>query len=114
MAQQRKVVELTTFQEYEAFVAANPVVILKASASWCGPCQTIKSHFGNKVNELPTGVSVILIDINKAPSISRKLSIRSVPCIISIIRGEPCDVIMGANIDGINSFFGKISKLLGQ
>ena len=116
MAQQQKreVVELTTFQEYKNFVATRTVVILKASATWCGPCQTIKPHFINKVNELPLGVSVILIDISKAPSISRKLSIRSVPCMISIIRGQPCDVVMGANIDGINSFFGKIQKLLGQ
>ena len=114
MSEERIVVELSSLSAYQQFVRDNPVVILKAGATWCGPCQTIKPYFIAKVNELPTGVSVMLVDISKAPTISRKLSIRSVPCFISIINGQPCDVITGANKGNLDKFFEKLKKRLGM
>ena len=114
MSQERIVAELSNLAAYQQFIRDNPVVILKASATWCGPCQTIKPYFAEKVNELPTGVSVLLIDISKSPSISRKLSIRSVPCFITIINGQPCDVMTGANKGNLDKFFEKLKKRLGM
>ena len=110
--QERVVVELSDFNLYKNFIQNNSVVILKAGAIWCGPCKRIEPYFFTKIQELPRRVCVILLDIDKSPSITRRLSIKSVPCLISIIRGEPMDVITGANIDSINKFFEKIKKRL--
>lgn len=113
MSQERNVVQLSNVEDYKQFVSNNSVVIIKASAKWCGPCKTIQPFFAEKISQLPTKVSIIFIDINDAPSLSRKLSIRAVPCIMSIINGQPCDVIVGANKDKINNFINKLKKQIG-
>lgn len=113
MSQERNVVQISSVEDYKRFVADNSVVIVKASAKWCGPCKTIQPFFMEKISELPLGVSVMFIDINDAPSLSRKLSIRAVPCIMSIVNGQPCDVVIGANTDKIGNFINKLKKQIG-
>lgn len=110
MSYERVVAELSTIAEYQRFIKIHPEVILIASAVWCGPCKIIKPFYIQKINTLPPNYSVALIDINKAPSISRRLSIRSVPCIISIINGEPQNVVVGANKNAITHFFNTLNS----
>ena len=109
MSSERIVAELSTISEYQRFIKVHQEVILIASATWCGPCKIIKPFYVEKINTLPSNFSIALIDINKAPSISRRLSIRVVPCIMSILDGEPRDVVMGANKNTITSFFNKLN-----
>ncbi len=112
---ERNEVALTALSAYQQFIIDNPIVILKASAVWCGPCKVIKPLFDSEVLKLPIDVSIIHLDINQGPSIARKLSIRAVPCMISIIGGYPVDVVTGANPAAVSKFFAKVQKrLLGQ
>jgi thioredoxin-like negative regulator of GroEL len=106
-------VSISNIEEYSQFILNNPVVILKASAVNCGPCKTIIPLFKDEVSKLPPRVSIIYIDINDAPTIARKYRIRYVPCMLSIINGEPEDIIVGAKPEGIRDFFNKVKKRIG-
>ncbi len=113
MAEERRLVEISDYSKFIQFLSENPVVIMKAHATWCGPCKTIQPFFEEKVNELPTGVSVVYVDVDKASTISRKYRIRSVPCMISFFKGQPYDVVKGANGGEIFKFFEKVKKRIG-
>ena len=110
----RTIVTLTELSTYQQFLRDNSVVILKAGAVWCGPCKMIQPLFDSEMRELPIEVSIVYLDVDKAPSISRRLSIRSVPCIISIINGQPDDVVVGANPAAVSKFFAKVRRRLGK
>ena len=46
----RVVCKLKDVKEYEQFISKYKYVIIKASASWCGPCHRIKELFNSLVS----------------------------------------------------------------
>ena len=110
MSDERRVVSISSFATFQQFLRENPLVIMKAHSTWCGPCKTIQPHFEAEFNKLPQSATIVYVDIDKAPTISRKYSIRSVPCMISFYNGQPYDVVKGANPEAVTKFFAKIKK----
>ena len=112
--EERRIVAISSLAAFQQFIRDNPVVILKAHATWCGPCKRIQPFFEEQYKTLPTGVSIVYVDIDQGPSIARKYAIRSVPCMISIYNGQPYDVVKGAKTQEIANFFTKVNKQLGH
>ena len=50
------------------------------TATWCGPCKTLKPIVQQAIAE--TGANVSIIDVDMAPELAEKHQIRSVPTII--------------------------------
>jgi len=48
MAEERQIVEISDYSALIRFLSENPVVIMKAHATWCGPCKTIQPFFEEK------------------------------------------------------------------
>lgn len=107
-------VHLSEPAEFQDFLRDNQTVIVRAHATWCKPCKMVQPLFDACVEELPKCVSIVHLDIDKAPSVSRKLSIRSVPCFISFYQGQPYDVSKGSNPVSVKSFFNKVKNRLGM
>ena len=108
--EERRVVAISSLAAFQQFIRDNPVVILKAHATWCGPCKRIQPLFEEQYKTLPKGVCIVYVDIDQGPSIARKYAIRSVPCMISLYNGQPYDVVKGARPQEIVNFFSKVKK----
>ena len=64
------------------------------TASWCGPCRTIKP----KIEALKSqGLSIQIIDVDQAPSQAQTLGIRNVPTIILMEAGAEKQRMVGNN-----------------
>ncbi len=101
------IVELKTRDELAIFIKKYPVVILKFTATWCGPCKRIAPLVKELFSKMPNNVYMVVIDIDKAKDIATFLHIKSVPTMCNYIKGEPMDSVIGSNPDKITSFFAK-------
>ena len=108
----RVVCKLKDVKEYEQFISKYKYVIIKASASWCGPCQRIKEFFNSLVYKMSSEFVVGLVDIDDAPCIKRKMHINAVPFIANIIDGEVMDVMTGGDENQIQNLFNKCENRL--
>ena len=101
------VVKLTTRTELKQFIHNNDFVIVKTSATWCGPCRQIKPYVDKWLEVLPNNIKVVLVDADEGADILRFLKWRSVPTFGNFIKGEHMDVFVGANREKVQSFFQK-------
>ena len=102
-----RIVELTTRVELQEFIKKNNFVIVKTSATWCGPCRQIKPYVDKWLEILPSNIKVVFVDADKGADILRFLKWRSVPTFGNFIRGDHMDVFVGANREKVQSFFQK-------
>lgn len=101
--------DLETREEFKELVQGNldKVVILKASATWCGPCKRIKDGFMQLFNSLPDNVIFVDLDIDEADDIASFLKIKKVPTMMNFVGGRPMDVLASGNMDEVKMFFDK-------
>ena len=106
MAEDR-IFELKTRQEFKKFIKQYKYVIVKFTASWCGPCKKIAPIVTELFNQMPSNIVMLIVDIDKAPDIKRFLKVTSVQTFCNFINGEMMDVNLGANKDDVINFFKK-------
>lgn len=63
-------------------VEANPIVIAKFSAQWCGPCKALVPLIEKLSADFPQ-VTFVDIDVDQAPLLAAKFQIRSVPTLMA-------------------------------
>jgi len=102
-----EIVEFTTRDEVIEYLNTHPVVIMKFTATWCGPCKRSTPLVNKLFNEMPNNVSMIIVDIDKARDIASAMKIKSVPTMHNFINGAPMDSVIGSNKEHIASFFKK-------
>ena len=102
-----KITILTTRSELQEFIKKNNFVIVKTSATWCGPCKQIKPYVDKWLEIIPDNIKVVFVDADEGGDILRFLKWRSIPTFGNFIRGEHMDVFVGANKEKIQSFFQK-------
>ena len=82
-------------------------IVMKFTASWCGPCKQINPSFENYFMQLPEDFICIIVDIDEGKSLANALRVKSVPTIMNYIEGVCKDITVGANEDALFSFFKK-------
>lgn len=101
-----------TRQEFNMLIQQNvsKVVIVKASASWCGPCRRSAPFFEECFNNLNKNKLLILLDIDEQSDVTSFLKIRAVPTHIAYINGEKQHINTSSSDENIRYFFSQCSK----
>lgn len=107
-------VELTKKDELKMVVKKEKYVVVKVTATWCGPCKRSKPLVNEWLESMPDSVLYVEVDADKGSEISNILRIRSIPTLLSYIKGEPTDVYSGGSDEVINKFFTKMKKHLSS
>ena len=102
-----EIVFLTKRDELIEYLKKHSVVIVKFTATWCGPCKRIHPLVTELFNHMPNNVTMVVVDIDKGRDISSSMKIRSVPTMYNFINGEPMDSVIGSKPENITSFFKK-------
>ena len=83
-------------KEFQDYLSNNSYIVLNFTASWCGPCQAIKSIVDQAYVE-NRNVEIVRIDLDSQRDIAEKYNITSVPTFVFIEKGNEVDRIQGAN-----------------
>ena len=81
-------------------------------AEWCGPCKQIAPSVHDLTLEYDGKLNVAKLDVDSAPSIAMKYSVRSIPALIFFKDGQPVDQVIGALPKG--ALKKKIDAVLGS
>ncbi len=102
-----EVVSLKTRDELVKYLQNHAIVIVKFTATWCGPCKRITPLVNELYSKLPNNVSMVIVDIDTGRDISSAMKIRSVPTMYNFVNGSPMDSVIGSKEDNVISFFKK-------
>ena len=103
--------EETTFDELSTDTFENTTKLSEKSviiftASWCGPCKSVKPKIPAISKEY--GVTPFWIDIEKNMDITQKYNIHAVPFIITMRSGEAVNSMATNNVQKITEMISKL------
>jgi thioredoxin 1 len=81
--------------ELAALLPANPCIILKFSAAWCGPCKVI-APFVDQLALANPGICFVHVDVDEADDIASAFNIESMPTFVALVNGQPFTRFSGA------------------
>ena len=94
---QPRVIHCNCDAEYEAALreAGKSLVVVDAFAEWCGPCKALSPIVGDLAAEYGERIDVVKIDVDAAPELAERYSIRSIPTFMIFDRGTPIETMVG-------------------
>jgi thioredoxin 2 len=82
--------------DFDAAIAAKPLVLVDLWADWCPPCKMIAPILEGLSRDLAGKLKVVKVDVDRSPVISQRYDARSIPLLLLIDDGKVVDTIVGA------------------
>ena len=79
---------INSIQQLDEILKSEAYVVVKFSASWCGPCKAMAPILDQVKNEVGDNASIIKIDVDRNQQIAQSLQIQGVPTLILYKNGK--------------------------
>tara|TARA_B100000902_G_C27319015_1_gene923145 strand:- start:678 stop:1052 length:375 start_codon:yes stop_codon:yes gene_type:complete len=96
---------LETRNQLKEYIKKNNIVIVKVSATWCGPCKKIAPQVNQLFSQMNNNVSMVLVDADKGSDICNFLRVKTVPHLVNYINGSPQDILTSSKNEDVLKFF---------
>tara|TARA_B100000035_G_C20670322_1_gene409343 strand:- start:133 stop:474 length:342 start_codon:yes stop_codon:yes gene_type:complete len=100
-----EIIHLTKRQELKEYIKTHSAVIIKFTATWCGPCQSIKSHVKEYFEQIKEHFDMVIVDADEGSDICSFCKVRGFPTLHSYINKEMVASTIGADLDDLFTFF---------
>ena len=84
-----------TLEEFKNILENNRFVVLKLSATWCGPCKALEATLGKIEGDYPD-INFVHCDVDESDEIAAEFRVRSVPTMIYFVDGVAIDKTVGS------------------
>ena len=96
---------LTKRVELKELVSKKKPLIIKFTATWCGPCKRIAPTFNKLVEKVKHLLDVVIVDADDGSDICSALKVRGYPTFVSYVNGEIAESMVGASETELLAFF---------
>ena len=104
---------LTKRTELSELVSKKKPLIIKFTATWCGPCKRIAPKFNELVEKVKHLVDVVIVDADNGSDICSALKVKGYPTFVSYVNGEMAESMVGSSESELLAFFkATISRLI--
>lgn len=83
--------------------AGDRPVVVEVFAKWCGHCRSIVSDVDEIADRYASDAVVLLVDTDKFPVLSQKLSVRGYPTFIFFMNGNRVRRFTGPDVNRVES-----------
>ena len=87
--------------EFDAAVAAKPLVLVDLWAPWCGPCRMVAPVLEKMAQEFAGQVKVVKVNVDESPRVSQRFQASSIPMLLFLRDGQLVDKVVGAQPDHV-------------
>jgi thiol-disulfide isomerase/thioredoxin len=110
-----------SLQELRHILANNQgVVIVKFSATWCGPCKQIKPYVDQYAAQMPQHVRIIHVDVDESIEVfsffKNKKMANGIPAMLAYFKGNdshiPNEIAIGSDLRQLDQFFKKCASFV--
>lgn len=92
------------------FLSDNTKAVVMFTASWCGPCKTLKPKF-KALSESEQGAAFGMCDVEESGDLVRDLNIQGVPTVVAFHQGQEVGRSVGADEKGLKAL---VDDLVGR
>jgi thioredoxin 1 len=123
MSKPALITEIKSLKDFEKILIQNPgLVIIKFGATWCAPCKRIERQVYKWFDRLPANVQCIIVDVDVSFELYHflraKKMINGIPALLLYEKGNtnyvPNDIVIGADVVGIDAFFERAFRTLNR
>lgn len=109
------ITNFTNRQQLGTFVKSNKYVIVKFTATWCGPCQRVTPFFDKCFESMPKNCHLVVVDIDEGQDIASSMRIKQVPTYLNFINGDMMDIYSSSSEQQVHEFMTKtFQRIQGQ
>ncbi len=80
---------------FDALLAAEPVLVVDCTASWCGPCKLVGPLMDRLADEYEDRAKVFKLDLDDHKAIAKRFGIKSIPAVMFFKQGELVETLVG-------------------
>ncbi len=82
--------------DFDEAVSGPTPVVVDLWAPWCGPCKMIAPALEEIARERAGRLKVVKVDVDRAPEVSRRFGVQSIPLLLAMREGRVVDRQVGA------------------
>ena len=91
-----KIAEVADDEFNDIVIASGKPAVVDFSAKWCVPCRDLEVILQEMASEYDGKVSFYKVDVNESGRTASKYSVRSIPTLLFISKGEVFDQVVGS------------------
>jgi thioredoxin 1 len=82
--------------ELEGLLAAEPLVVVDCTATWCGPCKLVAPLMDQLAEDYIDRVKVFKLDLDSNKALAKRFEIKSIPAVMFFKQGKLVETVVGA------------------
>jgi thioredoxin 1 len=81
--------------EFDTLLAANALLVVDFTATWCGPCKLVAPLIEQLAESYGDRAQVLKLDVDDNRSIFKRFGLKSIPAVLFFKQGELVETIVG-------------------
>jgi thioredoxin 1 len=81
--------------ELDALLAAEPLIVVDCTATWCGPCKLVGPMMDQLADDYLERAKVFKLDLDNNGSVAKRFGVKSIPAVMFFKNGELVETLVG-------------------
>ena len=86
------------------------ILIVKFTATWCGPCKRINTWIQHYLSEFSSDVKYLEVDLDDFGDVASSCKIKTIPETRCYVNSDLMHTFIGSSREDLVNFFTKVSK----